>query len=151
MLDAGDGQRLYWECCGNSGGKSALLGPTCHRLVVGHGGPGSGSTPQHRRFFDPEALRIVLFDQCGAGRRTPRVTATSDLSANTTGHLIDDIERLREHLGIDRWLVFGNYWGWPSRWDWPTHRERTIRAHFRRWPAPSGTLAETHMESAVRK
>src|SRR5439155_17924823 len=87
MLDVGDVQQLYWETCGNPAGKPA---------VVLHGGPGSGCTPEHRRFFDPEAYRIVLFDQRGAGRSTPRVTATTDLSANTTDHLIADIERLRE-------------------------------------------------------
>jgi proline iminopeptidase len=102
MLDVGDGQQLYWEICGNPAGKPAL---------VLHGGPGSGCTPGHRRFFDPEAYRIVLFDQRGAGRSTPRVTATTDLSANTTDHLIADIERLREHLSINRWLVLGNSWG----------------------------------------
>ena len=102
MLDVGDGQQLYWETCGNPAGKPAL---------VLHGGPGSGCTPGHRRHFDPERYKIVLFDQRGAGRSTPRVTATTDLSANTTDHLIADIERLREHLGINRWLVWGNSWG----------------------------------------
>jgi proline iminopeptidase len=102
MLDVGDGQQLYWEICGNPAGKPAL---------VLHGGPGSGCTPGYRRYFDPTAYRIVLFDQRGAGRSTPRVAATTDLSANTTEHLLADIERLREHLGIGRWLVFGNSWG----------------------------------------
>jgi len=102
MLRVGDGQQLYWETCGNPAGKPAL---------VVHGGPGSGCTPGHRRYFDPAAYRIVLFDQRGAGRSTPRVTATTDLSANTTVHLLEDIERLREHLGISRWLVWGNSWG----------------------------------------
>jgi proline iminopeptidase len=102
VLDVGDGQSIYWETCGNPGGKSAL---------VLHGGPGSGCTSGHRRYFDPDAYRIVLFDQRGAGRSTPRVGATTDLSANTTAQLIEDIERLREHLGIDRWLVWGHSWG----------------------------------------
>jgi proline iminopeptidase len=102
MLDVGDGQRLYWEACGNPSGAPA---------VVLHGGPGSGCTPGYRRYFDPAGYRIVLFDQRGSGRSVPRVTATTDLSANTTPHLIADIERLREHLGIERWLVFGYSWG----------------------------------------
>jgi proline iminopeptidase len=102
MLDVGDGQSLYWETAGSPAGKPAL---------VLHGGPGSGCTPGHRRYFNPEAYRIVLFDQRGAGRSTPRVGATTDLFANTTGHLIADVERLREQLGIDRWLVWGHSWG----------------------------------------
>jgi proline iminopeptidase len=102
MLDVGDGQRLYWEICGNPAGKPAL---------VLHGGPGSGCTPRHRRFFDPDSYMVVLFDQRGAGRSTPRVSATTDLSANTTDHLVEDVERLREHLGVNRWLVLGNSWG----------------------------------------
>jgi proline iminopeptidase len=102
FLAVTDGQQLYWETCGNPEGKPAL---------VLHGGPGSGCTPGHRRFFDPAKYRVVLFDQRGAGRSLPRVDATTDLSANTTDHLLADIERLRAHLGIDRWLVFGNSWG----------------------------------------
>lgn len=100
MLDVGDGHRVYWETCGNPRGKPA---------VVLHGGPGSGGTPGWRRFFNPSAYRIVLFDQRGCGRSTP--SAATDLSANTTHHLLADIEALRRHLGIDRWLVFGGSWG----------------------------------------
>src|ERR1700758_5607178 len=102
LLDVGDGNHVYWETCGNPDGKPAL---------VLHGGPGSGCTPGHRRYFDPAVYNVVLFDQRGCGRSLPRVGATTDLSANTTHHLVADIERLREHLGIDRWLVFGNSWG----------------------------------------
>ena len=102
MLDVGDGQHLYWETCGHPGGVPA---------VVLHGGPGSGCTAGVRRFFDPEAYRTVLFDQRGAGRSTPRVSEGSDLSTNTTSHLIGDIERLRTSLGIERWLVWGISWG----------------------------------------
>ncbi len=102
MLSVGDGQQMYWEACGNSDGRPAL---------VLHGGPGSGCTPGARRLFDPVAYRVVLFDQRGAGRSTPRVGATTDLSANTTHALITDIEQLREHLGIDRWLINGASWG----------------------------------------
>ena len=76
-----------------------------------HGGPGSGCTEGMRRCFDPAAYRIVLFDQRGTGRSLPRVVHDTDLSANTTHHLIADIEQLRTHLGIERWLVWGVSWG----------------------------------------
>jgi proline iminopeptidase len=103
LLDAGDGNRVYWETCGNPAGKPA---------VVLHGGPGSGCTPGWRRFFDPAAYRVVLFDQRGCGRSTPHASDPRvDLSTNTTHHLLADIERLRHHLGVDRWLVFGGSWG----------------------------------------
>lgn len=103
MLDVGDGQQVYWEECGAPNGKPA---------VVLHGGPGSGCTPGLRRYFDPAAYRIVLFDQRGAGRSTPRADdPTVDLSTNTTPHLISDIELLREHLGVEQWLVWGGSWG----------------------------------------
>jgi proline iminopeptidase len=103
MLEAGDGHRVYWEVCGSPNGKPA---------VVLHGGPGSGCTPEHRRYFDPEAYRVVLFDQRGAGRSEPHAAdARSDLSTNTTHHLIADIELLREHHGVDKWLVWGYSWG----------------------------------------
>lgn len=102
LLDVGDGQQLYWETCGNPAGTPA---------VVLHGGPGSGCTTGHRRDFDPRAYRIVLFDQRGAGRSVPRVRAETDLSGNTTDHLIADIERVREHLGVERWVVKGASWG----------------------------------------
>jgi proline iminopeptidase len=103
LLDVGDGQRIYWEACGNPYGKPA---------VVLHGGPGSGCTSGQRRRFDPEAYRIVLFDQRGSGRSTPHASEPdTDLSANTTAHLVADIERLRGHLGIESWLVWGGSWG----------------------------------------
>jgi proline iminopeptidase len=103
MLDVGDGNLVYWETCGNPDGKPA---------VVVHGGPGSGCTPGWRRFFNPAAYRIVLFDQRGCGRSTPLAgDPATDLSTNTTPHLIADMERLRRHLGIDRWLLFGGSWG----------------------------------------
>lgn len=102
-LDVGDGNLIYWEMSGNVRGKPA---------VVLHGGPGSGCSPHWRRYFDPAAYRIVLFDQRGCGRSTPDAADPStDLTANTTHHLIADIERLRESLGIERWLVFGGSWG----------------------------------------
>ena len=103
LLDVGDDNHVHWEVCGNPDGKPAL---------VLHGGPGSGCTPFHRRLFDPERYRIVLFDQRGCGRSTPHAADfDTDLSVNTTSHLLADIERLREHLAIDRWLVYGNSWG----------------------------------------
>ncbi len=80
--------------------------------MVLHGGPGSGCTPGHRRLFAPDRYRLVLFDQRGCGRSTPDAgDVTTDLSTNTTHHLIADLERLRAHLAIERWLVFGNSWG----------------------------------------
>ena len=102
-LDVGEGQQVYWEECGSPGGKP---------VVFLHGGPGGGSLPVHRRLFDPAAYRIVLLDQRGCGRSRPHASAAgADLSANTTWHLVADLERLREHLGIDRWQVFGGSWG----------------------------------------
>ena len=103
MLDVGDGHRIYWETSGNPDGKPAL---------VLHGGPGSGSTPGRRQNLDPQRYRIVQFDQRSCGRSTPSATDPStDLASNTTHHLIADIERLRVHLGVERWLVYGLSWG----------------------------------------
>ncbi|MBO3733030.1 prolyl aminopeptidase [Glycomyces niveus] len=103
MLDVGDGNLVYWEACGNPEGKPA---------VVLHGGPGSGAGSFWRRLFDPEAYRIVLFDQRGCGRSVPDAAdPETSLAANTTAHLIADTERLREHLGVERWLVIGGSWG----------------------------------------
>lgn len=102
-LEVTDGHRLYWETVGNPDGLPALYL---------HGGPGSGCTLGARRFFDPAAFRAVLFDQRGCGRSRPLAADPgTDLATNTTAHLIDDIERLREHFGIDRWLVVGLSWG----------------------------------------
>lgn len=89
---------LYFEESGNPNGKP---------VVFLHGGPGGGTEPKHRRYFDPKTYRIVLFDQRGCGRSTP----FASLEENTTWHLVDDIEKLREHLEIDRWQVFGGSWG----------------------------------------
>jgi proline iminopeptidase len=103
LLDAADGNLVYWETCGNPAGKPAL---------VLHGGPGSGCQPGMRRYFDPASYRIVLFDQRNCGRSRPHASDPSvSLAANTTSHLIADIEQLREHLAVDRWLVFGWSWG----------------------------------------
>jgi len=98
MLDVGDGHRVYWEMCGNPQGKP---------VVFLHGGPGGGCTPTQRRLFDPDKYRILLFDQRGCGRSTPYAS----LEANTTWHLVADIERLREMIGVDKWMVFGGSWG----------------------------------------
>ncbi len=98
MLDVGDGHRVYWELCGAPGGKPA---------VFLHGGPGAGLIPDHRRTFDPHRYQVLLFDQRGCGRSTPK----GGLEANTTRDLIADVERLRALAGVDRWLVFGGSWG----------------------------------------
>lgn len=97
-LPVGGPHQVYYEQCGNPDGVP---------VVFLHGGPGAGSSPVHRRFFDPAHYRIVIFDQRGAGRSKP----LGELKDNTTPHLVGDIERLRSHLGIDRWLVFGGSWG----------------------------------------
>ncbi len=103
MLDVTDGHQLYWECCGNPDGKPA---------IYLHGGPGSGCTPGQRCFFDPSAYRVVLFDQRGSGRSRPLANEQNvDLSTNTTPHLIADIERLRQHHGVESWTVLGMSWG----------------------------------------
>jgi proline iminopeptidase len=103
MLDMGDGQAVYWEVSGNPDGKTAL---------ALHGGPGSGLSPGRRRSFDPDRYRLVQFDQRGCGRSVPSLAdPATPLVDNTTWHLVRDIERLRVHLGIDRWLVWGGSWG----------------------------------------
>ena len=103
LLDVGDGNLVYWETCGNPAGKPAL---------VVHGGPGAGCGTGSRRYFDPERYRVVLFDQRGCGRSRPHASDPAvDMSVNTTHHLIADMEELREHLGIERWLLYGGSWG----------------------------------------
>ena len=97
-LPLDDKHVMYWEQCGNPNGAT---------VVFLHGGPGAGAIPVHRRFFDPAFYRIVIFDQRGAGRSTPR----GELENNTTDHLIQDMEKLRAHLGITNWLLFGGSWG----------------------------------------
>jgi proline iminopeptidase len=89
---------LYYEQCGNPRGKP---------VVFLHGGPGAGLIPDYRRFFDPEAYRVILFEQRGSGRSRPHAS----LEDNTTWHLVEDIEKLREHFGVDQWVVFGGSWG----------------------------------------
>jgi proline iminopeptidase len=103
MLDVGDGNLVYWELCGNPRGRPA---------AVVHGGPGAGCSPGNRRSFDPERYRVVLFDQRGCGRSTPHAgDPATDMRCNTTQHLLADMERLRDYLGIERWLLFGGSWG----------------------------------------
>lgn len=98
MLDMGDGHRVYVEQCGNPSGIPVLFL---------HGGPGGGISSLQRRFFDPERYRIILFDQRGCGRSLPHAS----LENNTTQHLTSDIEQVRTHLGIDKWVLFGGSWG----------------------------------------
>jgi len=98
LLDVDGYHEIYFEQCGN---------PVGEPVLVVHGGPGGGSNPAMRRFHDPARHRIVLFDQRGCGRSQP----FASLEANTTGHLVQDMERLRRHLGIDRWQLFGGSWG----------------------------------------
>jgi len=98
FVDAGDGHVIYGEESGNPAGKA---------VVVLHGGPGAGSSPKQRRFFDPDAYRIILLDQRGSGRSTPHAA----VEHNTTWDLVRDVERVRTRLGIDRWMVFGGSWG----------------------------------------
>lgn len=97
-LDVGEGHSLYWEFCGNPDGKP---------VVFLHGGPGAGASPDHRRQFDPDKYRILLFDQRGCGRSTPHAS----LEANTTWDLVGDIEKLRDMAGVEKWMVFGGSWG----------------------------------------
>src|SRR5579859_430339 len=98
LVDVGGGHRIYFEESGNPGGIP---------VIFVHGGPGSQSRPAHRRFFDPGLFRIVLFDQRGCGQSRPQAL----LADNTTAHLIADMDLLRRHLHVDRWLLFGGSWG----------------------------------------
>lgn len=103
MLDVGDGHRMYWEASGNPDGTPVLLL---------HGGPGAGSDPGRRRHWDPARYQIIQLDQRNCGHSTPPASdPATDLSTNTTPRLIADIELLREHLGIDRWVLWGGSWG----------------------------------------
>lgn len=98
MLDVGDGHQIYYEQCGNPRGKA---------VAIVHGGPGGGANATMRRFHDPQRYRIVLFDQRGCGRSRPHAS----IDANTTWHLVSDMERLRRHIGVERWQLFGGSWG----------------------------------------
>ncbi|MBL0371184.1 prolyl aminopeptidase [Rhizobium sp. KVB221] len=98
FLDTGDGHKVYWERSGTKGAKPA---------VFLHGGPGGGFSPTHRRLFDPKLYDVILFDQRGCGKSTPNAS----LENNTTWHLVADIEKLRQMIGAEKWLVFGGSWG----------------------------------------
>ncbi|MGB0748121.1 MAG: alpha/beta fold hydrolase [Magnetospiraceae bacterium] len=98
MLPVSEGHKIYWEVSGNPDGIPALFL---------HGGPGAAALAIHRRFFDPAAYRIILLHQRGCGRSVPHAT----VEANTTDHLIADIEELRRHLDVEKWMVFGGSWG----------------------------------------
>lgn len=114
MLQVSEIHRIYYEQSGN---------PTGKPVVFLHGGPGGGSDPMHRRFFDPNIYRIVVFDQRGSGRSEPFAC----LEENTTWDLVADIERLRQHLGIERWVVFGGSWGSTLSLAYAeTHPERVV-------------------------
>lgn len=102
-LDTGDGNQIYYEVYGNPDGKPA---------VIVHGGPGAGMPRGSKRLFDPRRYRITQFDQRNCGRSTPHASdRAADMSRNTTEHLIADLDRLRTHLGVERWLMFGGSWG----------------------------------------
>jgi proline iminopeptidase len=166
LLDVGDGNAVYWETCGDPGGKPA---------VVLHGGPGSGASPVFRRLFRPSAYRVVLFDQRNCGRSTPHAAdAGTDLASNRTENLVADIERVREHLAIDRWLVLGGSWGSTlalayaeahpgrvtelvvfgvttgrhSEWDWP-FRGGLARFFPEQWQRLRATLPEAERDGDV--
>jgi proline iminopeptidase len=103
LLDTGDGNLVYWETCGSPDGLPAL---------IVHGGPGGWCTPGNRSTFDPETFRTILFDQRNCGRSRPHASdPAADMSRNTTEHLLADMEQLREHLGVDRWLLEAGSWG----------------------------------------
>ncbi|KCZ84173.1 prolyl aminopeptidase [Hyphomonas adhaerens MHS-3] len=113
-LRVSDIHEIYWEESGNPNGVP---------VIALHGGPGGGSSPEMRRFFDPERYRVFLFDQRGCGRSTPH----SELRENTTWDLVDDMEALRDHVGVNQWLVFGGSWGSTLSLAYGvTHPDRTL-------------------------
>ncbi|CUH40592.1 Proline iminopeptidase [Jannaschia seosinensis] len=119
MVEVGDGHTLYVEQCGNPDGLP---------VVVLHGGPGGGCSPMMRRFFDPKVWRVILFDQRGCGRSRPHASVRD----NTTWHLVDDIEHLRNLLGIEKWAVFGGSWGATLALIYAlTHRDRAAHLILR--------------------
>ncbi len=114
-LQVSDLHELYWEECGNPDGTP---------VVFVHGGPGGGASPDDRRYFDPSAYRIVVFDQRGSGRSRPHAS----LEENTTWDLVADMERLRAHLGVERWVVFGGSWGSTLSLAYAEHHAERVRA-----------------------
>jgi proline iminopeptidase len=127
-LAVGDGHVVYYEESGHPAGEP---------VVVLHGGPGSGCRPKQRSYFDPERFRIIQFDQRGCGRSTPH----GRLDGNTTGDLVADIERLRCHLGFDRWLVFGGSWGSTLGLAYAVAHPEAVRGLVL-WGVFTGTAAE---------
>ena len=128
-LQVSDVHHLYYEQSGNPNGKP---------VVFLHGGPGAGLIPEYRRFFDPEAYRVILFEQRGSGRSLPHAS----LQDNTTWHLVADIEKLRNHFGVEQWLVFGGSWGSTLSLAYAeTHPERVrglvLRGGFAHHVAPT--------------
>ncbi|MGB3315633.1 MAG: prolyl aminopeptidase [Albidovulum sp.] len=119
LMDVGDGHRIYVEQCGHPAGQP---------VIVLHGGPGGGCSPAMRRYFDPSVYRVILFDQRGCGRSRPHAS----VEANTTWHLVADIERIRTELGIDSWIVFGGSWGATLALIYAqTHPERALHLVLR--------------------
>ena len=115
MLDVGDGHRVYVEQCGRADGIP---------VIVLHGGPGGGCSPAMRRYFNPEIYRVILFDQRGCGRSRPHAS----VEANTTWHLVADIEAIRAILGIDTWMVFGGSWGATLALIYAQEHAKAVRA-----------------------
>ena len=119
FIEAGSGHRIHWETCGNPLGSPALFV---------HGGPGGGCSPNDRRLFDPARYRIVLFDQRGCGRSLPHAGTAGGLRDNTTALLLDDVEAIREALGIERWLILGGSWGATLALAYAQARPERVRA-----------------------
>jgi proline iminopeptidase len=139
MLAVGGPHQIYWEQSGNPKGVP---------VVFLHGGPGAGASPAHRRFFDPTHYRIVIFDQRGAGRSKP----LGEIQDNNTPQLVADIERLRQHLKIERWHVFGGSWGSTLAIAYAEHipaseRHDLLRAYYKRLTDPN---PEIYMPAARR-
>ena len=120
LLDVGDGHAVHWEAAGNRRGTPAL---------IVHGGPGAPMSARARRMFDPQRYLVVQFDQRQCGRSTPHAaTPVVDLTTNTTTHLVADMELLREHLGIERWLLWGASWGTLLALTYAAAHPRRVRA-----------------------
>lgn len=120
MLELDDKNKMYWEISGNPEGIPA---------VFVHGGPGGGTSPVCRQFFDPQKYKIILFDQRGCGKSTPSVLdAPEEIVSNNTQNLIQDMDKLRQHLGIEKWLVFGGSWGSTLSLLYAQHYPENVKA-----------------------
>lgn len=136
LLDLGDGDRIWWEASGARDGTPA---------VVLHGGPGGGCSPGARRFFDPAAYRLIQVDQRGCGRSLPNVAdPTVSLARNETGQLVADLEQLRAHLGVERWLLYGGSWGSTLALAYAQRHPERVRAAVIILPT-TGRRAETDL------